>query len=225
MFFVGSVPTILHFSNGLFNIFFALYALALYKQIEEVPALLWLKAAFIALTTFALEWFGTKTGLLFGDYTYTPLLGLAWGTVPLSVAFAWVGVVVCAVLISRASTLFSRALEVGFWALAFDLVLDPVAYARGFWTWHDPGFFYGVPLQNFLAWFLIAMVLSFIFPLKKINNEIRLKALRLYQMVVLMFGLLALREEMLPLFLLALFIMALAEGRARFDRVFQKSMV
>ncbi|QGG46481.1 carotenoid biosynthesis protein [Heliorestis convoluta] len=116
-------------------------------------------------------------------------------------------------------------MEVGFWAVAFDLVLDPVAYAREFWIWHDQGIYYGIPLQNFVGWFVIAMVLSYLFPIRTVPYEVRMKALRMYQMVLLFFGLLAFREDMTALLLLALFIAALAEGWVRRDRSFQKPLV
>ena len=33
-----------------------------------------------------------------------------------------------------------------------DLVLDPAAVSLGFWAWDEPGWYYGVPLVNFLGW-------------------------------------------------------------------------
>ncbi|QGG46480.1 carotenoid biosynthesis protein [Heliorestis convoluta] len=82
LFVVGDVPAILHFSNGLFNLFYALYALELDSALREKWTLVWGRAIIIAFSTFFLEWFGTKTGLLFGDYSYTHVLGVALGTVP-----------------------------------------------------------------------------------------------------------------------------------------------
>jgi len=38
----------------------------------------------------------------------------------------------------------------------FDLVTDPIASTvNGNWIWHDGGGFYGVPLSNFLGWWLV----------------------------------------------------------------------
>ena len=52
----------------------------------------------------------------------------------------------------------------GGWLLAaWDLFLDPQMVGEGYWTWADdswslPGID-GIPLQNFLGWFLAAMAL------------------------------------------------------------------
>ncbi len=53
----------------------------------------------------------------------------------------------------RRSTVFS-ALLVGVLATMLDLQIDPIATATGCWVWHEslPGWFYGVPLVNFVAW-------------------------------------------------------------------------
>ncbi len=65
-----------------------------------------------------------KSGLPFGEYEYTNVLRFTGSGVPVSIAFAWAGIVVCGVLVSRAQTRIGRALEVGVVALWFDLVLD-----------------------------------------------------------------------------------------------------
>ena len=53
----------------------------------------------------------------------------------------------------KRSTLAS-ALLVGVLATMLDLQIDPIATATGCWVWHEslPGWFYGVPLVNFVAW-------------------------------------------------------------------------
>jgi putative membrane protein len=43
---------------------------------------------------------------------------------------------------------------------AADLLIDPVATrVLHFWTWHQPGIFYGVPLVNFAGWFAVSGML------------------------------------------------------------------
>lgn len=34
------------------------------------------------------------------------------------------------------------------------MVLDPAAVSLGFWSWSEPGMYYGVPLVNFVGWVL-----------------------------------------------------------------------
>jgi uncharacterized membrane protein len=48
-------------------------------------------------------------------------------------------------------------------AMLLDLELEPVAFhLEHYWVWSAPGgiSYYGVPLMNFVAWFVIALVLS-----------------------------------------------------------------
>jgi putative membrane protein len=46
--------------------------------------------------------------------------------------------------------------------LVADLVLDPAAVALKFWVYESQGFFYGVPLMNFLGWILTGFLSSLI---------------------------------------------------------------
>jgi putative membrane protein len=37
---------------------------------------------------------------------------------------------------------------------AWDLVMDPIMIASGHWVWDVNGAYHGIPLQNFLGWWL-----------------------------------------------------------------------
>ena len=110
--------------------------------------------------TFAAEAAGVATGMVFGDYTYGPVLGPAWMGVPLIIAFNWVAVV-------NGATWFADrllpgtgggarwagvALLAGLLATAFDWVMEPAAMRLDYWRW--PGD--EIPAQNYAAWFAIA---------------------------------------------------------------------
>ncbi|MCW2278604.1 carotenoid biosynthesis protein [Heliophilum fasciatum] len=209
------VPEMLRFANGAFLFFYALYALYLDRHTPGSRKLFFGRAIAVAVIAFVVEWVGTKTGWPFGAYSYSTVLGEALGGVPLAIGFAWIGVVTNGVTIARARTLGWRALEVGCWALAFDAVLDPVAYARGFWTWYDTGVYYGIPAQNFAGWFVLAALLSLLFPIREVQGKVLEQARRLYQGVLLMFGLLALKSNLFLAFLVAIVVIALVEFRDR----------
>lgn len=49
----------------------------------------------------------------------------------------------------------------GLILLGVDLVLDPVAVRSGLWTWNLPGDFLGIPYNNFFAWLLYTVLVSF----------------------------------------------------------------
>jgi putative membrane protein len=119
--------------------------------------LLWGAAVYVV--TFFLEALGVATGLVFGEYRYGPTLGLAAFGVPLVIAFNWAVVVFGAVSMAgrRKRSDFMVAVMTGVVATMFDWIMEPVAIQLDYWTWAG-GY---IPLQNYLAWFLIATASAF----------------------------------------------------------------
>lgn len=115
---------------------------------------LWFVPVFLA--TFGLEALGVATGAVFGPYHYTPVLGTLLLGVPPVIGWNWVLVVLGAHTAVRALVPRTpeavRIVLVGLVCVAFDLLLEPVAIGLGYWVW-DGG---AVPMQNYLAWGLIA---------------------------------------------------------------------
>lgn len=122
-----------------------------YKTSEN-KFLLW--AGLTYTITFILEVIGVKTGLIFGEYNYGSTLGIKLFEVPLIIGFNWVFVILGTISIARLITnnLFLSAIISAFIALIFDLILEPIAIKLDYWTWLE-GI---IPLQNYLAWFVIA---------------------------------------------------------------------
>lgn len=219
------VPSWLSFSNGLFLVFFACYALQIESRLGGSKGV-WLGRALLAgFLTFSVEWLGVAVGWPFGAYHYTPVLGFSVGGVPIAIAFAWVGVLVTALLLKNWRSKWQRALWAGCCTVIFDFVLDPVAYSRGFWTWEGEGFYYGIPFSNFAAWFGISFVLSFLYPLRQIPWPVQKSAVRLSQLMLLMFGALGLREGQFIPILIAAAACAALEGGIRYRRTREASMV
>jgi len=117
------------------------------------------------------ELVGTGTGWPFGNYSYTTFLGTKiLGRVPYTIPLSWfymgltsylLGSVVAARFGSRHRTAWSLAL--GVWFLtAWDLVLDPAMADRAlrvkFWTWHQTGAYFGMPVQNLVGWSLTGLL-------------------------------------------------------------------
>ena len=47
-------------------------------------------------------------------------------------------------------------------AVAFDLFIDPVAVAAGYWVWlKEANVYYGIPLLNFVGWFVLMSLAPF----------------------------------------------------------------
>ncbi len=241
------VPQMLDFSNGLFLVFYALYALSLVRrshpqqklsdwsvinrEIVTLPRLL-TAAALMWLGGMALEWLGVHTGWPFGEYAYSNILGSLLFGVPWTLGFAWIAVVSSGILLASGrmmadtmSARLLRAVQVGVWIIILDLVLDPVADARGFWNWGGDGGFYGVPWSNFIAWFIVGGVLSLVIPIIRLSHSVARQAVFLYQGILLMFGLLAWQEGLSGSIVAGLIGIVLAEGSYRYDRRQQVSRV
>ncbi len=110
-----------------------------------------------ALGAFALvlETFAVKTGVPYGRFVYGPKIGaLLFGAVPWTVPFSWPPLVLGALALARGKSAPTLVAQATLWLLAFDLLLDPGAVSQRFWTYQAGGFFYGVPLTNFLGWLL-----------------------------------------------------------------------
>jgi putative membrane protein len=110
----------------------------------------------VGVVTFGLEVVGVATGWIFGPYHYLTTLGTLWWGVPPVIGLNWVLVVLGAhsgsrLLLPR-SPAWVRIVSVGLACVGFDLLLEPVAIALGYWVWHTAS----VPWQNYLAWGLIA---------------------------------------------------------------------
>jgi putative membrane protein len=59
----------------------------------------------------------------------------------------------------------ARALVAALAFTAWDLFLDPQMVGWGFWVWDRPGAYFGIPLVNFLGWFVVSFAFSFsLFP-------------------------------------------------------------
>jgi len=50
---------------------------------------------------------------------------------------------------------FQLGLIAGLIGVIYDLFTDPVSTALKIWTWSTEGFWFGVPVQNFIGWYLI----------------------------------------------------------------------
>ena len=109
------------------------------------------------------EWMGTSTGLPFGEYRYTELLGPRIGNqVPWLIPVSWFLMALPAFGLATARGL-SPAPR---WALgavlltAWDLSLDPaMSHLSPYWVWGTEGDFYGMPLLNVAGWLGTGLVI------------------------------------------------------------------
>ncbi|TFG06944.1 carotenoid biosynthesis protein [Candidatus Thorarchaeota archaeon] len=109
------------------------------------------------------EAIGISTGLPYGGFYYTDMMGLKiFDLVPWSVAFAFgplvLGTMSLAILASKD---WRVMLPLSALLLVFvDLVLDPAAVVLNIWVWLEPGPYYGIPITNYTGWFVTALAAS-----------------------------------------------------------------
>lgn len=143
-------------------------------------------AILLSLGAYALliESSAIHTGFPYGDFIYNDLLGeKVFGLTPWTVAFAWPPILLLAFWFVKSSKRLSSTeswWKVGVYtaivAMAVDLVLDPAAVYLGFWEWRTPGFYYGVPLVNFMGWllscFIGAIILNWLWGKSKVHEAL-----------------------------------------------------
>jgi putative membrane protein len=122
---------------------------------------LWLGMVFVI--SMAVENIGVTTGIVFGRYSYGPVLNPFIGDVPLAIGFAWINTLVPAMMISKVlvkhhGEIFDwlSSVLVGILMVVFDIVLERAAIELNYWSWQNVT----VPYQNYAAWFLLGFVFS-----------------------------------------------------------------
>jgi uncharacterized membrane protein len=138
--------------------------------------------------TLAFESIGVTTGIFYGGYHYTANLGPKFlGLVPYVIPMAWFMMVYPVFIMAQKLVRLSQprswkvllaAAISGLMMTAWDLVLDPVMVSAGYWIWDGPASsrnYFGIPIQNFLGWWVTAavifLVLSLISPKNQIGNS------------------------------------------------------
>jgi len=111
-----------------------------------------------------------RTGFPFGHYRFTDLMGPQILGLPILLALAYVGMGYLSWVVSLASLrsedkplsggrIVLVPLMASFVMTAWDLSMEAVwADVDHAWVWRDGGFYYGVPISNFLGWLLTVYV-------------------------------------------------------------------
>jgi bisanhydrobacterioruberin hydratase len=123
----------------------------------------------VYISGFVIESIGVNTGLIFGEYIYGKTLGYQIFETPLIIGMNWLFLVyVSSSLTERLNSgkfisfLFPPVLMV-----VYDLVLEQVAPDLGMWNWKNEM----IPLQNYIAWFVVAFIFVLVFRLLNIKTS------------------------------------------------------
>ena len=138
-----------------FNVLFAFVILCLGE--ERFTAKKGLLIAICSVFGFLYELAGTKTGLIFGIYTYGTGLGIKLWDVPLLIGLNWFFMVYTSLGVASKITTSRTALVflAPAFMLLYDLLLEPFAMSHHMWSWAGGE----VPLQNYGAWYAGGWVL------------------------------------------------------------------
>lgn len=157
------------------------------------------------VTGILVEIIGTKTGILFGNYSYGTVLGPTFMNVPYIIGLNWFMIIYCAgismnillhKMVDQINTitnnkkpiikLLSLVIDGASLAVFFDWIMEPIAIKLGYWKWGGDG---AVPFFNYVCWFLVSLFLLFIFHQLKFDKRNKF-ALHLLMIQVMFFLLL-----------------------------------
>jgi bisanhydrobacterioruberin hydratase len=146
-----------------------MFGIALYFQPN------WNKAfiRFLLIVLFAsylIEMIGTNTGLIFGEYTYGATLGYSLFNTPLLIGVNWFILVYCTGIglqYFKIKNDWLAALIIAFVLTGIDYLIEPVAIRFDYWFWQESS----IPLQNYLAWFLISFAFGLLFRKSHFNKQ------------------------------------------------------
>jgi putative membrane protein len=174
-FFINATP---------FNLLLS-FALIIWTQKEKNLAFFFFTAVTMAIGILV-EMIGVNSGVIFGAYNYGNVLGFKLYQVPLVIGVNWFIIIYCSgisihTLLKKAINKIAdqtgkppmalKALSVivdgATLAVFFDWVMEPVAVKLGFWQWKETG----IPMLNYISWFLVSMLLLVLFHFCNINKE------------------------------------------------------
>jgi len=169
------------------NILYKLLLLGLPVILLVLHSLLTLSTSraifFITLASFTgwiMEVWGLKAGTFFGGHYVYKSSQLALSNVPLPVILYWAVFIYtgyCVVnsfiywLNKRKPSRQQKNLWLlpvavlfdGWFVVAIDLFMDPLQVQSGSWRWLEGGSYFGVPIGNFVGWFIVTIIVTGIF--------------------------------------------------------------
>lgn len=210
---------------------FVVFLHSLWKLGRFRGVMLWVLAGLVG---FVFEWFGLRFSTTFGG-GYEYIAGqLSFLTVPVEVIIFW-GVFIYlgysltsgileAAGISKPTAPSKRAFFMllllvlldGLIVAGLDMIMDPVMVHMGKWAWTDGGPYFNIPTGNFIGWFVITLIVSFLFRtyeyfkpanFDRISKYSELIPTVSYLNFMLVMGYYAYSNQMYDLHLLSFFIM------------------
>ncbi|MFT4737849.1 MAG: putative membrane protein [Cyclobacteriaceae bacterium] len=116
----------------------------------------------------AVEIVGVHTGIPFGQYSYSSVLGPKLLGVPLVIGINWFMLAALTGTIAShiSQTLFYKIILGATMMLFLDFFIEIVAIKLEYWTWVGDG----IPIENYFAWWFISAFMQYVF-IKTIKNS------------------------------------------------------
>lgn len=154
---------------------------------------------------YSAEFIGVHTGLIFGSYHYNPennigmILGVPFSIPIIYAILLYSGNFICVAISKKLlakKNLWVLALMTGFILMLRDLITDPLqSTVYQFWLWDKGGDYFNVPLHNFIGWFCIFTIMTFVavsltWHKHHVSENLRIDKNILYFPILLFFSLL-----------------------------------
>ncbi|MDX1350634.1 MAG: carotenoid biosynthesis protein [Putridiphycobacter sp.] len=122
---------------------------------------------FAALLGMLAEGIGVQTGYLFGNYAYGKVLGLKIFEVPFTIGLLWAGLNISAKNFAGrfVKNIWLKSVVAATLMVIFDVLMEPVAIALGFWHWHQNE----IPIFNYITWFFVSLIIQISW--RKLNTK------------------------------------------------------
>jgi uncharacterized membrane protein len=145
---------------------------------------------------------GVSLGFPFGGYYFTDVMGPKLFAVPILLGLAYLGMAYLSWTLARVIAggmrnpltgprVVTVPLVAAFIMLAWDVAMDPVwSTIVHAWIWRDGGPYFGVPISNFLGWYLTVYLIFQLFAVYlrgRATNVDRLSS-NYWQLAVLFYG-------------------------------------
>jgi uncharacterized membrane protein len=156
---IGAIGFMIPFSRDVFiqiiplAILLNVYLLAAFHPSYQLKTLLVFLSIF--LLGYLIEVIGVNTGIIFGHYQYGKGLGIKLFDTPLLIGINWIFVTYTAYSIMLKIKMKTTLLILlsPLLMVLYDAILEIIAPKIDMWSWEQNS----VPIQNYLAWYLIGL--------------------------------------------------------------------
>jgi putative membrane protein len=163
-----------------------IFVLSFHKNWEKKHIFIFILSYLICLLV---EMIGVNTGQIFGSYQYGSGLGLKVLGTPLIIGINWVMLSYCSITVVDRwfKNSIVQILSSSLILLGYDLIMETVAPTMDMWQFQN----LHVPIQNYVVWFLLALVINSFMILFKVTGNYKIcQAILIIQ--ILFFGIISL---------------------------------